>query len=190
MRIIAGKHKSRVLNTLEGMNTRPMMDRMKESVFNTIGPYFDQDIVLDLFGGSGALSLESLSRGCKMAYIVEKDYRASKVIESNIKLLKEEENTKLYQLDYKVALNKFKNDGMKFDIIFLDPPYRLNIIAEIIDFIIENKLINDKGIMVCQYVRGNYIPKEENNIKTIKNYTYASSEICIYQFVSEEKENE
>ncbi len=121
---------------------------------------------------------------------MKKDYRASKVIESNIKLLKEEENTKLYQLDYKVALNKFKNDGMKFDIIFLDPPYRLNIIAEIIDFIIENKLINDKGIMVCQYVRGNYIPKEENNIKTIKNYTYASSEICIYQFVSEEKENE
>lgn len=182
MRIIAGKHKSRVLNTLEGMNTRPMMDRMKESVFNTIGPYFEDDIVLDLFGGSGALSLESLSRGAKCAYIIEKDYRASKVIEGNIKLLKEESNTHLYQLDYKVALNKFKNEKMKFDIIFLDPPYRLNIISEIIDFILENELVNDKGIIVCQYVRGNYTPNETNKLKIIKNYTYASSEICIYQF--------
>lgn len=182
MRIIAGKHKSRILNTLEGMNTRPMMDRMKESVFNTIGPYFDLDVVLDLFGGSGALSLESLSRGCKRAYIVEKDYKASKVIESNVKALKEEENVSLYQIDYKVALNKFKNEKMSFDIIFLDPPYRLNIISEILDFITANKLINDKGVIVCQYVRGNYKPNETDNMKIIKNYTYASSEICIYQY--------
>lgn len=181
MRIIAGKHKSRVLNTLEGMNTRPMMDRMKESVFNTIGPYFEDDVVLDLFGGSGALSLESLSRGAREAYIVEKDYKASKVIESNIKLLKEESNVHLYQLDYKVALNKFKNEQKKFDIIFLDPPYRLNIISEIVDFILENDLINNKGIIVCQYVRGNYHPSESDNLSIIKNYTYASSEICIYQ---------
>ena len=72
MRIIAGKNKSRKLLTLDGLDTRPMTDRMKESLFNTIGPYFDGDIVLDLFGGSGALSLEALSRGCKFSYIVEK----------------------------------------------------------------------------------------------------------------------
>ncbi|HNZ50976.1 MAG TPA: RsmD family RNA methyltransferase, partial [Bacilli bacterium] len=64
MRIIAGKFKGRKLNTLEGLNTRPMLDRMKESVFNILGPYFDGQKVLDLFGGSGALSLEALSRGC------------------------------------------------------------------------------------------------------------------------------
>ena len=82
MRIIAGKHKSRKLNTLEGLNTRPMTDRMKESVFNTIGPYFDDDVVLDLFGGSGALSLESISRGASKAYIVEKNFEAA----NNIKV--------------------------------------------------------------------------------------------------------
>ena len=67
MRIITGKHKSRVLKTLDGLNTRPMMDKMKESVFQTIGPYFDGGEVLDLFGGSGALTLESLSRGATHA---------------------------------------------------------------------------------------------------------------------------
>ena len=109
MRIIAGIHKSRKLNTLEGNNTRPMMDRMKESVFNTIGPYFDDITTLDLFGGSGALSLESISRGAKKAYIVEKNYQAAKVIKSNIDLLKENEKVILFNMDYQQALKKFIN---------------------------------------------------------------------------------
>ncbi len=84
MRIIAGKHRSRILKTLEGNNTRPMMDRMKESVFNTIGPYFDGGISLDLFGGSGALSLEGLSRGIEKAYITEISRDALKVIKDYV----------------------------------------------------------------------------------------------------------
>lgn len=181
MRIIAGKHRSRVLNTLEGMNTRPMMSRMKESIFNTIGPFFDGGIVLDLFGGSGQLSLEAISRGVEKAYIVEKDYKASRVIASNVAMLKEENHVVLSQIDYKVALERFKNDQMKFDIIFLDPPYRMNIMGELIEFITSNNLLNDNGVIVCQYVRGNYSPVESDMLSLRKNYTYASSEVCIYE---------
>ncbi len=184
MRIISGKHKSRVLKTLEGMNTRPMIDRMKESVFNTIGPYFDSDIVLDLFGGSGALSLEALSRGCSKAYIVEKNHQACQVIKDNISSLKEEENCFLFETDYKIALKNFKEKNMTFDIIFLDPPYRLNIIDEIIEFIQSNNMLNDKGIIVCQYVRGNHQAQDSTYLKIIKNYSYASSEVCIYQKIA------
>ena len=71
MRIIAGKYKSRKLTALEGLNTRPMTDKMKETIFNIIGPYLNGDIVLDLFGGSGALSLEAISRGASHVDIVE-----------------------------------------------------------------------------------------------------------------------
>lgn len=181
MRIISGKHKSRQLTTLEGLNTRPMTDRMKESVFNTIGPYFDGDIVLDLFGGSGALSLESISRGASFAYIVEKNYQAYKVINTNVTSLKEEQNVRIVNADYKVALNKFISEGLKFDIIFLDPPYRMNICEEIIDTIMNNNMLNNKGIIVCQYVRGNYSPVETDVLKIIKNYNYSTSELCIYQ---------
>ena len=181
MRIIAGRHKSRQLVTLDGLDTRPMTDRMKESVFNTIGPYFDGDVVLDLFGGSGALSLESISRGCKLAYCVEKSFQAMKVIRTNVTSLKENDNVILLNTDYKVALNKFKNEVIKFDIIFLDPPYKLNIMEELIDFIRTNDLCNDSGIIVCQYVKGNYEPKEFDDYKIIKNYNYAISEVCIYQ---------
>lgn len=181
MRIISGKHKSRLLTTLEGLDTRPMTDRMKESVFNTIGPYFDGDVVLDLFGGSGALSLESISRGASFAYIVEKSYQAVKVINTNIKNLKEETSTKVFNTDYKVALNKFINENIKFDIIFLDPPYKLNLCGEIIDKIIENDMLKDKGIICAQYVRGNFTPSENDYYEVIKNYTLASSELCIMQ---------
>ena len=182
MRIIAGKNKSRKLNTLEGLNTRPMTDRMKESVFNTIGPYFDGDKVLDLFGGSGALSLESLSRGASHAWIVEKSYDALKIIKSNITALKEETNTTVYNLDYKVALNRIIKDGLKFDIIFLDPPYKMNIMEEILETLIENEIVEDKGIIVCQYVKGNYIPKETETLSILKNYNLGVSEVTIYQY--------
>ena len=181
MKIIAGKYRSRVLVTLEGLNTRPMMSRMKESVFNTIGPFFDGDVVLDLFGGSGALSLESISRGASFSYIVEKSYDAVKIIKKNVESLKETENVKILNMDYKLALKKFKDEKISFDIIFLDPPYRLNIVEEIIEFINDNDLLNDKGVIVCQYVAGNYKPVESEKLHIIKNYDYASSEVCIYQ---------
>ena len=184
MRIIAGKHKSRELKTLEGLNTRPMMSRMKESVFNTIGPYFDGGTTLDLFGGSGALTLEGISRGISFGYIVEKSYQACKVIESNIKLLKEQSNVLLLNMDYKLALKKFASDKKKFDIIYLDPPYKLNIVSEILEKITVNDLLNEDGIIICQYVKGNHTPVDTDYLEIRKNYTYASSEVCIYDKVN------
>lgn len=177
MRIIAGTHKSRKLVTLEGMNTRPMMDRMKESIFNCIGPYFDGGLVLDLFGGSGALSLEAISRGMSEAYIVDNFSDAIKVITENVRLLKEEDKVHIYKLDYMQALNKFKD--LRFDLIFLDPPYRMNIINEIIDFILEHHMIKSDGIIVCQYVRGNMTKVDKLILR--KNYSYGNSEVSIYE---------
>jgi 16S rRNA (guanine966-N2)-methyltransferase len=181
MRIIAGKHKSRKLVALEGLNTRPMMDKMKETIFNIIGPYFTGDIVLDLFGGSGALSLEAISRGAAHANIVEVSKDAIRIIKENIASLREEDTTTLYNLDYQLALNIFAREHKKFNLIFLDPPYRLNIMKEIIDFIITNDLLAKEGIIVCQYVRNNYLPQETEILEIRKNFNYASSEVCIYQ---------
>ncbi|MFA6843334.1 MAG: RsmD family RNA methyltransferase, partial [Bacilli bacterium] len=101
MRIIAGKYRGRKLYTLEGANTRPMTDRMKETVFNVIGPYFPEWSVLDLFGGSGALSLESLSRGARHAVIVDKEKLAYDVIMKNVNMLTAETDTNVMLTDYK-----------------------------------------------------------------------------------------
>lgn len=177
MRIIAGKHKSRILNTLPGMNTRPMTDRMKESIFNTIGPYFEGGKVLDLFGGSGALSLEAISRGISEAFICDNFTDAVKVISSNVVALKEEKNVHVLKMDYKQALKRFSKD--KFDLVFLDPPYRLNIINEIVEELLSNNMLNDDCIIVCQYVRGNL--KDIDALTLLKNYSTGSSEVSIYQ---------
>lgn len=182
MRIIAGKHKGRTLATLPGLNTRPMMDRMKESVFNIIGPFFEGQEVLDLFGGSGALSLEAISRGAKSAHIVDSSKAAVDIIRENVKNLHEEGQVFIHLMDYERALAQFKSHGLVFDIIFLDPPYRMAIMDEIITFLLKENMIADGGNIICQYQRNSYVPKEYDGLRIIKNYTYAISEITIYEF--------
>ena len=177
MRIIAGEFKRRSLKTLKGSNTRPMMDRMKEAVFNSIGPYFDDVKVLDLFGGSGALSLESISRGATRAYVIDKAKDATKVINENINLLNVGDKAFAFNMSYERALRKFKDE--KFDLIFLDPPYKLNIINDIAKILIDNKMLAENAYLVCHYVKGNL--EEIDGLKLIKNFAYGSSEVSIYQ---------
>lgn len=181
MRIIAGKYKSRRLVTLSGQNTRPMTDRMKESVFNVIGPYFEGGKVLDLFGGSGALSLESLSRGMDAAIIVEKAQDAYQIIQTNVNDLKVTEDVSILKMDYARALEKFKFVE-KFDLVFLDPPYRMNIVTELLESLLGGNMLQDEAYIVCQYVKGNHVAEETDNLKIIKHYTTGNSELCIYQF--------
>lgn len=177
MRIIAGKHKSRKLETLAGNNTRPMMDVMKESVFNTIGPYFDEIEILDLFGGSGALSLEAISRGAHHSYIIDLSRDAVKVITNNVKSLKEENSVTVMNMDYKLALKKL--EGQQFDLIFLDPPYRLNIVNELLEYLKEHGFIKEGTIIVAHYVKGNASIDQE--LKLIKNDSRGSAEFAIYE---------
>lgn len=181
MRVITGKYKGRKLYTLEGLNTRPMMDRMKESIFNIIGPYFSDEVVLDLFGGSGALTIESLSRGAKEGVIVEKSSEAIKIINKNIELVKEE-NIKVINKSYEIALDDFKKQEKKFDIVFLDPPFRLLIIEDIINYLTTNNLLNDNAYIIGQYLKGNYTPNETNSLEIVKHYSYAVGEVIIYQY--------
>ena len=108
MRIIAGTNRGRKLKTLPGLRTRPMLARMKESVFNIIGPFFSGGKVLDLFGGSGALSFEALSRGAEESYIVEINPAALKIIDINARNLNEKDRIVLLRCDYQAALRKLK----------------------------------------------------------------------------------
>ena len=123
MRIIGGTMRGTKLFTLEGLNTRPTLDRVKESLFNILNFDLKDSTVLDLFSGSGALSLESVSRGAKIAYACDKSKEAIKIIEKNVEKTRSESKIKVLNIDYNDALNKFKNDNQKFDIIYLDPPY-------------------------------------------------------------------
>lgn len=177
MRIIAGIHKSRKLATLEGNNTRPMMDVMKESIFNTIGPYLEPIEVLDIFGGSGALTLEAISRGAKHSYISELSKEATKIIETNVKALHEENNVTIMNMDYRQALKRLQ--GKKFDLVFLDPPYRMNITNDLIKYLVDNDFLNEGAIVVCHYIKGNV--EISKDLKMIKQFIRGTAEATIYK---------
>ena len=130
MRIIAGKFKSRRLKTLKGDQTRPSSDRLKEAMFNQLGPYFEKGTFLDIFGGSGAVGLEALSRGMDKVTFIEKNPKAAKIIKENSKLLDVLEHITLQVGDVKRLL---KTINEKYDIIFMDPPYEYQDIDTIVE---------------------------------------------------------
>src|SRR5690348_8883448 len=125
MRVIAGEYKGRRLKAVPGQNTRPTTDKVKESMFNIIGPYFEGGMALDLFAGTGGLGIEALSRGIVKAVFIEKDYKAISVIRENIQMLGLEPRVEISKNDAKRALDTLAERGVRFDLVFLDPPYKL-----------------------------------------------------------------
>ena len=125
------------------------MDRVKESLFATIQNYIDESIVLDLFSGSGNLGLEALSEGAKYAYLVDYNHKAVKTINKNITTIGIKD-AEVLNMDFKKALNYFKDKNIKFDLIFLDPPYNTSYIEESLELIKEYNLLNEEGLIVCE----------------------------------------
>jgi 16S rRNA (guanine966-N2)-methyltransferase len=179
MRIISGKFKSRKLATLPGMAVRPTLDSTKEAIFSSLGGYLPETNVLDVFGGSGALALEAISRGAKKAYIIDKSPESIRVIKTNVQSLGVENQVNIFTGSYNTVLPKLS--GLKFDVIFLDPPYAMKIIDELVGFLMANDYVAPNGCIVCEFAMGDIIRTdyEHYNIKLYKKYS--SSEVLILQ---------
>lgn len=180
MRVIAGKYKSRQLKSVKSNLTRPTTDRNKENMFNIIGPYFQGGNVLDLFAGSGGLGIEALSRGCDFLYSVDNQYAAFQIIKENIQSLKIE-NAKVYKLDYRKALKKFNQERIKFDLILLDPPYGKGLVDGILEFLIENEMLNDNCIIVVEELK-EVVFKSFNQINLIKKNDYGITALNVFKY--------
>lgn len=178
MRIIAGVHGSRRLKTLDGDNTRPTQDKIKEAIFSKVGPYFDGGKALDLFGGSGAVGLECISRGMNEVVIADNNQKAIRVIKENINLLKENDKVKLERSDYKQVLEKYKN--AKFDFIFIDPPYALKEHENIIKYIDKNDMLND-GYLVVETASEDDLLENIGNLIKDKEKKYGITKVHYYK---------
>lgn len=176
MRIISGKYKGRKLEGYNMVGTRPTMDRVKESLIAMIQNKIKNSVCLDLFAGSGSIGLELLSNGASSCYFVDNNKKVIDTIKNNINKIKVEENTYLILSDFNKALKKFKEQKLKFDIIFLDPPYKNNYIKECLRLIEEYELLNEDGIVICEYE----FEKFESNLKVYKDKKYGSKNIIIY----------
>jgi len=176
MRVISGKYKGKNLIGFDIDGTRPTMDRVKESLFGIIQNNIKNSIVLDLFAGSGSLGIEAISNGAIEAYFIDNNIELINIIKKNTSGMNEKIH--IMKSDYKSTLEMLKNSNIKFDIIFLDPPYKLNLINDCLNKIIEYNLLNKDGIIVCEYETEQI---ENNSLTLIKDKKYGSKKIKIFK---------
>lgn len=180
MKVISGKLKGR---NIEGYNiegTRPTMDRVKESLFAIIQSNIKNNNVLDLFAGSGQLGIEAISNGANTCYFIDNNKEVIKVLNKNISNLNIKSNSKVILSDWKKALNDFSNQNIKFDLIFVDPPYDYNVYERILDKVSSLNLLTENGLIILEHanlkLRDSY-----NNLTLYKQKKYGSKSVNIYK---------
>lgn len=150
MRVIAGKARSLVLKTIEGMDTRPTTDRIKETLFNMIGTWLPGCEFLDLFAGSGAIGIEALSRGASRATFVENNPAAAKVVRENLTHTRLNTQARMFQLDVFAALTEMGNRGYAFDIIFMDPPYNQLLEKKVLEHLSASSILAEDAVIIVE----------------------------------------
>ena len=149
MRIIAGTARNRRIEAPEGKNTRPTLDRVRENLFNILQTRIRDSTVLDLFAGSGALSFEAISRGASRAVLCDIDRNANRTEKQNADTLGFTEQTEILCCDWKAAVRILQNRGEQFDLIFLDPPYRMVNLLNLSDQL--EPLIAPDGLVIVEH---------------------------------------
>ena len=173
IRIIAGKYRSRKLETPSEVITKPTMDKVKAGIFSSLGNSIYNAEILDLYAGSGAFSFESISRGAKNFVAVEKNKEAIKVIKNNTKILALECEYQVVEQDAISYLNEVEKS---FDIIFVDPPYRYDY-DEIINALMNSKVIKESTILVIESEKEIDLSQIKSN--NIKEYKYSKTHVYI-----------
>ena len=170
LRIISGKYRHMIIATPNVNTTRPTTDKVREALMSALGDKLINSTILDLFAGSGALGLESLSRGAKKAIFCDNNYLAYKTIKDNILKLKIEEETEVHKCSYQQLLNTLNE---KIDIVYLDPPYaKIDLYQIVTDFLIEHQLLNKDAIVVKNAIKNYHLMKDFLIIKDINMVLY------------------
>lgn len=164
MRVIAGKAGSIRLKALPGDNTRPTTDRVKETLFNIMAPYIADARFLDFFSGSGAIAIEALSRGASEAVLIERNRKAVEIIQGNLRAAKLEEHARILNEDALLACDRLKDEGA-WDIIFMDPPYRMDWEQKLLKKLRNSALIDENTLIVVE-------ASADTDFSYLKSYGY------------------
>ena len=171
VKVISGIYKGRNLNTPD-VNTKPTKGSVKEAIFSSLTFKLKDALVLDLFAGSGAFGIEALSRGAKFCFFNDLGKEQQKIISKNLSALGIK-NAALSMLDYKKCLQNLKEIQKSFDIIFIDPPYIMDCYSEILDYLIENSMLNEQAALVLESNKELDLLKYEQSFDIkIKKYGY------------------
>jgi 16S rRNA (guanine966-N2)-methyltransferase len=186
LRVVSGVCKGRALKAVPGNTTRPTTDKVKEALFNMIGPYFEKGLGLDLFAGSGGLGLEALSRGLDRVIFVDRERKAIQTIYENIQACKMEDKAEVYRNDADRALKALIKREMRFDYIFLDPPYKKQQLLSLMQKISEHRVLKNGGYIICEHSHDVELPESVEEFTQFKHEKYGIIAITIYSRFSEE----
>ena len=178
MRVITGKARGVQLKTPDGMQTRPTADRVKEALFSIINFDIPGAHVLDLFGGTGQLGIEALSRGAKSAVFVDQSEQACKLIRENLKRTKLEQDGRVVRSDYMDYLKRCRET---YDIVFLDPPYAEVFLENALKCITEIDILRSGGIIVAERPLGKELPWEFDGFERSRDYKYGKILLTLYR---------
>ena len=178
MRVITGSARGVQLKTPDGLVTRPTADRVKEAMFSIIQFEIPGAAVLDLFGGTGQLGIEALSRGAKSAVFVDAGEPACRLIKENLKRTRLEGQGRVVRCDYMDYLSRCRD---QFDIIFLDPPYAEVFLENALKHITEIDILRSNGIIVTERPFGKELPWEFQGYQRSKDYKYGKTLLTIYR---------
>ncbi|MFC7372053.1 16S rRNA (guanine(966)-N(2))-methyltransferase RsmD [Fictibacillus iocasae] len=175
MRVISGSCKGRPLKAVPGTTTRPTTDKIKESIFNIIGPYFNGGLALDLYGGSGGLGIEALSRGIEKAVFVDREQKAIETIKLNLESCGYSAQSEVYRNDAQRALKALYKREAVFDLIFLDPPYAKQMLKKDLLKVDEYSMLAEDGIIIAEHDPQVTLPEETERLIRFKYDKYGTA---------------
>lgn len=196
MRVIGGSLRGRTLKTFKGSAIRPTSDRTREAVFNIIAPLMPLKRALDLFAGTGAMGIESLSRGTEEAVFVDSSPAAVNIIKKNLDSLGLSGRTRVYKKDVKGAVSAFRENNELFDLIFIDPPYGAGLLIRTLGLIADTEggdsILKPDGVIVAESSKRDPIDVEAapEGIELIISRTYGDSLIYIFKRAEDEQDKE
>ena len=177
LRIIGGKYRRLIIEAPNTKTTRPTTDKVREALMSALGGDVYDAVVLDLFAGSGALGLESLSRGAKECWFCDNNKLALNTIKQNIEKIKVEEEVHMVYGKYMNCLERLKGSNIVFDLVYLDPPYALKkAYDEVVTYLLENNMLSENAVIVKE---GDEPFKEDDRFKHHKSYKYGIVNVMI-----------
>lgn len=181
MRVIAGSKKGFKLKGPKSKDIRPTEDRIKESLFNILGYIDENSLVLDLFAGTGSIGIEFLSRGAKKVYFVDKSYESIRCIDENLKHTCLKDSAEILKKDAFKALDLLREKDIKFDYIFIDPPYGRNLLERVLIKIDEVNILREEGLIVLEHERNYVLNHIFNSLIKIDSRNYGDKSLSFFK---------
>lgn len=181
MRIVAGTHRGRALLGPRGPGLRPTADRVRESVFNLLGQFFDGGEVLDLYAGTGSLAFEALSRGASRAVLVDSGAESARLVAANAQALGLEGVVNFQRVPVARALERLGAEGRKFALVFADPPYASGAVADLVAAVARSAVLSEGGTLCIEHGRRETAPEQVAELTRVDQRRFGDTVVSLYR---------